>query len=169
MFTRSTTTKYTTNACIVSSLCYKLTNSSVWMLKRWSCLILAQRTAQHPWCHPFLSVMMSETAFSQILRLGLFSAALNICCTQTEWEHQEQKSLRYIDGSYSHVSRFSGSLPHNLKGNSEIQKRWSYEYSSVGITKWTGAKYRDLCRIKKPSLFMCIRSSCEITASHAVC
>lgn len=39
----------------------------------------------------------------------------------------------------------------------------------MGKTNWTGAKYRDSSWTKKPSLLMCIRSSCEITASHAVC
>lgn len=29
-------------------------------------------------------IAYSGTAFAQILRLGLFSFALNICCTQTE-------------------------------------------------------------------------------------
>lgn len=47
------------------------------------------KTKNNTWCHPLLSDMMSETAFGQILRLGLFLSGLNICCVQTEWDHWE--------------------------------------------------------------------------------
>jgi len=70
---------------------------------------MAQRTAPHP----LLRVMISETAFSQILRLGLFSAALNICCSETT----RRRNPCSEDGSYSHEHYFYSSVTKHVGNN----------------------------------------------------